>query len=253
MRLFLNELSRSWILYRRYPADVLSGLALLLITFFALLMGAQYIAGPSAQMGERVDSVILGYWLWSLTIFALSNTATMVQGESIAGTLEQVYMAPHSPVRVFVTRAAASMGINVATSLVLLGILLLLTGRRLDFPILLVVPLATVVLSAYGLGLALGGLALVFKRVGRVVNLSQFFLLFLVFVPVEEQAGIAASLLPIAPGAALLRELMARQQGLDPALTAGAVVGGLLYFGIGTLLFRTADRAARKRGLLAQY
>lgn len=253
MRLLLAEFRRSSALYWRYPGDVLSGLAMLFITFFALLMGAQYIAGPAAQLGSRMDSLILGYWLWTLSIFALTNTANMIQSESVAGTLEQLYLSPYGPLRIFVARAIASLGLNLLTSGILLGVMLLLTGRRLDFSLHLLAPLFAVLLGAYGVGLTLGGLALVMKQVSRLVNLTQFFILFLVVVPIEETASTWVRFIPIASGAALLRDVMARRSELDPGWLATALLVGTLTFVLGVGAFRIADRRARHLGLLSQY
>ncbi len=256
MNLFLGELRRIWVLLRRYPMEMVSGLLVLTITFYALVAGAHYMAGSATQFGDRLDSIILGYWLWTLSIFALTNTARSIQTESMVGTLEQVYLSPYGPLRIFLARAAANLGLDFAISLVLLVVMLQLTGRQLSFPAALLLPLIPVVLAAYGLGLGMGGLALIFKQVGRVINLVQFLLLFLVVVPVEtwEASDRAAGyLIPIAPAAGLLRDLMARGLDLDRPRLLLALANGLGYFVLGIVLFALSDRAARRRGLLGQY
>jgi ABC-2 type transport system permease protein len=255
LELLRAELKRTWTLYWRYPMDYVSGLFIMLVTFYALVMGARYIAGPASVFGDRLDSIILGYWLWNMAVFSFSYTATAVNIESMGGTLEQIFLSPFGPVRVFIARSVASLGLNLATSTVLLGVLLLLSGRRLSFPPLIVVPLVTLLLTTYGIGFLVSGLTLLAKRTSQLLTILQFLLLPLVLLPIEAWGayGAGAYLLPIVPSAAVLRGLMARQE-IPPAWSfAVAALSGILYFAGGVILFRVADRQARLRGLLGQH
>lgn len=253
MRVFLIELKRSWTLLRRYPLDLFGTLVALTLTFYGLVLGAKYVAGPSAQFGDRLDGIVLGYWLWTLAIFALTSTAATIQTEALTGTLEQLYLTPLGGLRLFLVRAAASLGINLLSSVVLLAAMLWLTGQRLHFPPTLVLPLLAALLAGYGLGLGAGGLALLYKRVQRLLGLLQIFFLFLVVVPFEEINDVLSSVLPIAPAAALLRDLMARGKDLDGPALAIAMANGGVYLAVGILMFLRADREARRQGLLSQH
>ena len=255
-RVLAAELSRQWAAHRRYPVDFVGGLVILTTSFYALLLGARYISGPAAQFGDRVDALIVGYWLWTVLIFALANIAIDLQSEALTGTLEQLSLSRHGLTRLVLIRALASLTFNIATTLTLLGSMLLLTGRRLSFPPDAVLPLAAVLCGAYGLALGLGALSLLFKRVQNLVQIAQFLLLFLVMAPVETFDGLArvvGFLLPVAPAAALLRSLMAQGQALDLGLFAVAAANGLAYLAAGVWLFHHAERLARRRALLGQY
>lgn len=253
---FVAELSRYWAVYRRYPADFIGSLVILTTSFYALLLGTRYIAGPALQYGERVDAVIVGYWLWTVLIFALSNIAADLQNEALTGTLEQLSLSRHGLTRIMLMRALAALTFNVVTTLALLGSMLLLTGRRLSFPPEIVLPLAAVLCGSYGLSLGLGALALLFKRVQALLQISQFLLLFLVMAPVETFDGparVVGLMLPVTPSAAMLRGLMAHGNAFDPAMFAIAAANALVYLAGGIWLFTRADRLARRRALLGQY
>jgi hypothetical protein len=56
--------------------------------------------------------------------------------------------------------------------------LMALTGARLAFAPGVVLPFLAVLLGGYGLGFAMASLALLYKRVGQLLGLSQFLLLF---------------------------------------------------------------------------
>ena len=254
--LFAAEVRRTWLLARRYPLDFLSGMAMLVITFYAIFLGASYLSGPTAQFGTELDSLIVGYCLWSIARFSVNGIAVGLQTEAMTGTLEQVFLSPFGGLRVILTRAVAGLGINLAVTAALLVVLTALTGHRLSFPPALVLPLAMVPLASYGLGLLLATTALLAKRAGGFLRLSQFLLLFLVMAPIETFAGSARALgyfLPVAPAAAMLRDLMTRDLPFDPAGFSLALANGLGYLLVGLLVFRLAERQARDRGLLGQY
>lgn len=254
--LFLAELKRSWTIVWRYPLQAASGLILTLILFMTLLAGIRYVAGPMSQFGDRLDTMIVGYVLWNTLVFAMGEIASGLEGEGRIGTLEQLFLSPMSGVRIFLTRALAGQTVVLTMNVVILGILLLVTGTSLHFPIALFLPLATAVGACYGIGLMLGSLALVYKRVAPIIQMSQFALIALVMVPFETWQPTSANpffLLPLVPSAALLRDLMARGEALDLFVFAMAVGNAALFLGIGALLFRVAERTAKRQGLLATY
>jgi ABC-2 type transport system permease protein len=135
-------------------------------------------------------------------------------------------------------------------------LLMLISGSRLTFPITLVFPLVSLVMGGYGLAFIMGAGALVFKRVQQVLGVFQFLLLFLLAAPVEEWTGAIAYLryvLPMLPSTGLLRDLMARDLGLDWGGYGLALLNGVGYLAIGLWVFRWAERVAKKRGTLSGY
>ncbi len=256
LRLFVGETRRSWTIYWRYPLNFLGGLVVVFITYFIIIVGVKYVAGPSFQFGDKLSGLILGYWLWNLSIFAFSYTATALRLEAVSGTLEQVYLSPFGTLRVFLIRALASLSINLFTTSILLGILLLMSDRQLSFPPLIVPPLATALMAAYGIGLLMAAMTLLFKQTGEFFTIVQFLMLPSVFIPFEKMTGPWVDLyilVPLAPSAAALRGLMTQQVTPEPTVFLHALINGLLYLAIGTALFRRGDGVARRRGVIGQF
>jgi ABC-2 type transport system permease protein len=221
--LLIGELKRTWIQTRRYPAEVIGGVVILTTVFYGIFLSTQYMAGPTSGFGERLDAVVVGY-----------------------------VGAP----RVFLARAIASLTLRLLLIAIVLGIIMATTGSRLAFPALLLLPLATLILSAYGLAFFIGSFALVLKKVQQVLGLFQFVLLFLLAAPTEDWTGSAkwaANMLPILPSTGLLRDLMARNQGLNWGVWAIALANGIFYFTLGILVFRWAERYAKQQGSLGGY
>lgn len=256
VELFLAELKRSWIQFKRYPTEAISGIIIFAAVFYGLFLSAKYVAGPGLQLGDRLDSIIVGYVLWTLATFILFDVAGTLQNEAQTGTLEQLFISPFNIRRVLLFRAIASLLIQFLIIAVILLIIMVLTGRWLSFPITLVFPLSTLILSGYGLSFALGSLALVLKRVQQLLGISQFVLLFLLTVPIETWVGFlkgSGYFLPMSISAGLLRDVMARQQALDLATLGFAFLNGVVYFTIGITLFRWAERETKRRGRISGY
>ncbi len=254
--LFLAELRRSWIQLLRYSTEAIAGIVITTVVFYGLFLSAQYMAGPNLQFGERLDSVIIGYVLWTLALFIMTDIAGNLQREAQTGTLEQLFISPYSATQVFLTRAIASLSIQLTLLAGILGTIMLLTGSRLSFPLAVLPAFITVLLGAYGLAFAMGSLSLLLKQVQQLLGIFQFALLFLLAVPSESWTGslkLLGLLLPMAPGAGLLRQVMAQGQPLQPIPLLLAMVNGALYLTFGLVMFRLAERETKRRGKLGGY
>lgn len=256
IELFLAELRRRWIEFRRYPVEAIAGIFLFSVIFYGLFLSARYIAGPSFQLGDRLDSIIIGYVLWALVSFIQASIAGELQREAQTGTLEQLFLSRYGAIPVFLMRTLADLTLQLTLIICILLIIMALTGSRLSFPPALLLPFVTVLLGAYGFAFILGSLALLLKRVQQLLFIFQFPLLFLLSVPTETWTGpaqILTQLLPMTTGAGLLRALMARGESLNFTLLIIAFVNGAAYLAVGLVLFRLAEREAKRRGMLSGY
>jgi ABC-2 type transport system permease protein len=256
MSLFLAELKRSFLQMIRYSSEVIGGIIGTTIIFYGLFLSTRYIAGPGLQFGNRLDSIIVGYVLWVLMLFIMGDIAGGLQQEARTGTLEQLFLSPYSASVVFLLRAFASLILNLTINLAILLLIMLLTGSYLAFSLTLLLPLLSVLLGAYGIAFAMGALALTLKQVQQILSVFQFGLIFLFTVPVEtwtDKMRIVGWLLPMAPGAGLLRAMMARGEALNWANWGIALLNGLIYFILGLLLFRWAEHRVKRQGKLSGY
>jgi ABC-2 type transport system permease protein len=254
--LFIAELRRSWLQFRRYPAEAIGLIVITTIFFYGLFLSARYLAGPSLQLGDRLDSIIIGYVLWTLVLFIVTDIAGTLQYEAQTGTLEQLFLSRFGAIKVFLMRTLASLTLQMVIMLTILFIIMGLTGSRLNFPPTLLLPFVTVLMGAYGIAFTMGSLALLLKRIQQLIGIFNFALLFLLATPTETWTpplNILAQLLPMTSGAAILRDLMARGESLNFTKLGIAFVNGVVYFVVGLLLFYLAEREAKRRGMLSGY
>ncbi len=261
LELFLAELRRTWIQFIRYPSEAIVGIFIIVITFYFLFAGASYIAGPDAGLSgasgsERLEVLVVGYIISILVISVLSTTSNSLEQEASTGTLEQIFLSPFRSLTVFIMRAFASLSLRLVIVGISLTAILLITGTQLRFPLALVMPLGTLLMSAYGMAFAVAGLVLVVKRVSQVLGAVQFGLFLLLGSPVETMEGWGRAIAfcaPMVPSAGLLRDLMARELPLNWELYGIALANALFYLGLGFLLFARSERIAKQRGLLSGY
>jgi ABC-2 type transport system permease protein len=256
IELFKAELRRSWITFRRYPMELFGLLFITTTIFYGLFLSARYIAGPGLQLGDKLDSVIIGYVLWTLMIFIIGSIAGALQYESQTGTLEQLFLSRFGATKVILVRSLADLTLQLVFMLTSLFLIMALTGSRLNFPPILLLPFIAVLLGAYGIAFTMGSLSLLLKRVQQLFAIVQFAPLFLLSTPTETWTpplNILAKLLPLTPGAEILRDLMARGESLNFSKLCIALINGGAYFAMGLLLFRLAERESKRRGILSGY
>lgn len=254
--LFIAEFRRKWIEFLRYPTEVAVTIAVFVLLFYGLLLGATYMAGEQPLFGKRLDNVIVGYIVWAMALNSLGSVANEMMRDTQVGALEQVLMSAYGPLSVFVARAVSEALLHLLVILAVLFPILFLAGRWLEFSITTVVPLGSIILSSLGLAFLMGAAAIRFKKTQQLLVLGQFLLLFVVMTPFETWDGLAQQarfFLPMASGVGLLRDQLVRGLGIDWLATVAAYGSGFLYMMIGFLVFRHSMWKAKVRGSLGWY
>ncbi|MFB6200491.1 MAG: ABC transporter permease [Halorhabdus sp.] len=244
---------RDLLVWIRYPVDAITGMGIGVFFFGLMFYGGTLIAGQA--ISETIEGLVIGYFLWTLSIGAYSGITSDIRSEASWGTLERHYTTPFGFGPVILAKAVAIVFRTFLTSAVVLAVMLVMTGTRLDLHMFTVVIVATLAIaSALGLGLAMGGLGVLYKRVGNVVNLLQFGLVGLISAPAFDLWWV--KFLPLVQGSALLQRAMKRGVRLwefDPVALSILVGTATLYLGAGYVAFRLATRRARRLGVLGDY
>ncbi|WP_121822719.1 ABC transporter permease [Halostella salina] len=242
----------------RYPVNTLSQIVSVYLFFAVIFFGGRAAAssvGGVGSLSSTLDGLVVGWFLWTMSLTAYFGLAMNVTRESQWGTLEQLYMSPYG----FGTVMGAKVVANVLESLVwggiVLALMLLTTDRTLAVDLLTVVPISVfAVASVVGIGFVFAGLAMVYKRVENVTQLMQFVLIALIAAPVSEVG--AVRFLPLSQGSAMLQSAM--RDGVHiwefSATNLAVLVGtGVGYAAIGYAVFAYCTGVARRRGVMGDY
>jgi len=171
--LFLNELRRMRTLWWSYRLSAISSLLLHAAIFPVLMLLFQNLAdrhGAAYGSSRQLDS-LLGFLVWYLCMKLLSAMPRMIEEEARVGTLATLFLSPWSLLQIVLLRTAV-LALRYFGETAVLA-LLLTTILQLPLPL---TPLSWLIIfltliGTVGIGLALTGLALVYKSVGPVVTL----------------------------------------------------------------------------------
>lgn len=212
------------------------------VVFFALI-------GRLLESEAQVHFLLLGN---AVMIAAMEGiwALNMVRWEQGTGTVALLVASPSSPVTIFAARGIYMVGDGVLSTVGALLVAAPLFGVELPWPrVLLVVPLTLLVgMSAYSLGIFLGGVVLRKRGIHNIiVNVTNTTLMAIcgVNVPLAFYPGPIewlANVLPLTHGLQAIREVV---DG-DPAATILASAGTqalVICFWLGLALF-TFDRLA---------
>ncbi|MFO8033908.1 MAG: ABC transporter permease [Candidatus Bipolaricaulota bacterium] len=258
MRLYLWSgwaiVYRHLIELKRYAFNTLSTLATVYLVFLLMFFGARILVGGEAMFGDTLEGLIVGFMVWTLSIVAYSELSWALMREAQLGTLEQLYMSPAGFRWVTVCWAMGAFLTSLVFSVPIVLLMMATTGRYLSLDVPSLLPLLLLTVSGvFGIGLAVAGLALVFKRIQAAFQILQFVFVAFLFAPSEPAW---AKALPLNWGTELIGRVMVHgmrlteMPGLDLLILLANAVG---WFGAGFLVFSVLERTARRRGLLGHY
>lgn len=245
-------LKTAWLLkrYRFNTAMMIVGMCLL---FAVVFFGGRAVA-PTVVADSKA-AIVVGFLVWTMAIRSYQTTSGDIRREAQWGTLEQLHLTPFGIGRVVLCTSVVNVVVTLLLGGIILVSMLVTTGTALTLDLATVGPIAVMtVLPVVGIGMAFGGLALLYKRVGEAASLVQFAFVALLAVPIDSHPLL--EYLPLTLGTAMLREAMAGGTGLlefpvsDLATLTVVVV---LYLGGGYLLFGVLQNRARERGVLGHY
>jgi ABC-2 type transport system permease protein len=254
----LAEFKRAYLLEWRYPLDGIGKLIFLYLLFGAITWGNSLL-GPALNVAAfRIGQTerLVGYIYFFLVISTVQNGPNFIREESELGIFEQLCLSPLSLSNIILIRGIST----IATNLVPLVILFLVSAWTLTVEIKLVQPMIVLALilgavGMQGLGFLLSGIALLAKRTQALVNLLTLLLLVLSVTPVAQSQGFVGTLLTWFPFTLSIRLISAGLLDLDMSAIHMIILftSAIALFGIGLAIFQVAEQLALDRGYLGKH
>lgn len=245
--LLLACLQAEWAELRRYWFNTLAALGVSAALFAMLFFGVRAFGSPQADL----SALVVGYYAFSLTNVAFQRLASFLMVEAQVGTLEQLALSPFGLGRVALARMLTYLVSVVAFATVALVITMAIAGLWLRFHLVgFAVMTLLLVGQAYAFGLAMGGLALLFKRVGDLMQLVSLALVVLILVPAE---GVVGYFAPLGQAWRLLQEWLQAGGLAQPSLLAVEVAKTFALLAMGGVVYGVCERQARTRGVFGRY
>lgn len=237
----------------RYPLNSLSSIVTMYGFFLVIFLGGKQVAGTA--FSDSLGGIIVGFFFFTMAQTSLFGAASTTMREAQWGTLEQLFLSPNAFEILVTYRAFLGMLINFCISSVLLALMLITTGEQLAIHAATVFVVGTVsIASVIGVGLVLGGLAVVHKRVNNLFGPIRFGLMFVIAAPFADVPFYR--LLPLSLGSQLLHRSMVEGVTLwefpvGDLLSLVAISAG--YLAVGVVLFHLFVRRGRRQGTLGDY
>ncbi len=242
----------------RYRINLLAQIISIYLFFVLVFFGGRAAigsVGSSGSLESTFDSVIVGWFLWTMAQGAYSGLPRDVTNESQWGTLEQLYMSPYGFGTVMTCKTVVNMVKSMVIGMVILGMMILTTQRTLTIGFVTITVIsALALLSIIGVGFVFAGLAMVYKRVGNVTSLVQFAIIGLISSPSTGYEFVR--LLPLAQGSDMLQRAMLHNMSLwEFSLQDIGILSGtaFVYATGGYVVFQYCSQVARERGVMGHY
>ena len=229
---------------------------------FMVFLGINFFVGNGAFNSEDLAFTLVGFCIWTYSIFAISNMSFALREEQQQGTIEQMFMGSTPFAALLFGRTLSNF--MWTTAVILLGGGTITLGFSLDLDLnwRLVPVLGLTMLGLYGLGFVVAGLTILFKNILSFANLIQNVLLFLngAIVPVTVFPAWMTTVTRALPSTLSIE--VARLVTLNNLTLAAVWANGLLpllvlhsliWFILGLSLYLVAERIARRKGLLGQF
>ncbi len=247
------------LLLARYPINTLATIVTVYLFFAVIFFGgkaaAENVGGGAGALGGTFDGLVVGWFLWTMSLAAYFSLGQSITSESQWGTLEQLFMSPYGFGTVMGASVVAFLLESLLWGAIILPLMLLTTNRDLAVNVLTVGGISVfALLSVIGLGFVYAGAAILYKRVQNISQLMQFVLIGLISAPLAETQVLRA--LPLVQGSAMLQRAMQDGDKLweFPAADIAILVGtGVGYLAVGYFVFDRAQRLARRRGVMGHY
>ncbi|WP_323171590.1 ABC transporter [Natrialba sp. PRR66] len=254
LRLVAAVIEKRVVLLRRYWVNTLMRVVGMYATFAVVFLGGRSLGGADAE--AALDVIVVGFFLFLATSAAYFDVAGSIMREAKWGTLEQLYLSPAGLGRIFSVTTVFNIVLSSGLALVLLALMVVTTGRSVSVDLLTVAPLLVVtILPAIGVGYAVAGLSLLYKRLENVQQLLRFGFAGLIAAPGAVQ-GPALAFLPVSPGSNLITLAMldgTRLWEFPPTELVALFVTSTGYLVGGYLVFLHLVERTRDRGVMGHY
>lgn len=219
--------------------------------FFLLIFLGVTKLGSEVNMAVQ-EKLVVGYLLSMFGISAFSQTAGIITSEAMTGTLEQLFLSPLNVKLLFIVKILNGFVYSIIFMIPSSLLAMTITQVWPAFNLLRTFPLIIMsVIGVWGLGFIMAGLTTLYKKTSAVNMLINFSL-----IPssaVKSYPFSMLSLLPFAPGAYTIMQIITEQKVFPLWWYAFIAVYGLCWFLTGYFFYNKIEAKALKSGSLGHY
>lgn len=254
LNLMKANFRKEFIEMKRYFPNTVALLLTFYIIFLAVFFGIVFIGDP-ASLEANVQYSIVSVMFWSLTMMTMNFIGYSVITEAMRGTLEQLYMSPMGVWKIMFARIVGQFTLQSIIMVILLFAAMLTSGQWLNLNPMTSVPIILITsVSMVGVSYIIAGLAIIVKQIEAFLQIFQFVLMGLVFVPLSVAPFLVFA--PFVKGVNMVRTVMMENLTITELPTSDYVIllaNSGIYLALGLIVFHRCEKISMKKGLLGQY
>jgi ABC-2 type transport system permease protein len=211
--------------------------------------------GDPASFDSNVQYSIVSVVFWGLTMMTMNFMGFAVITEAMRGTLEQLYMSPMGVWKIMLTRVIGQFSLQSVIMIILLFAAMWTSGQWMNLNPMTTIPIMILtMISMVGVSFMIAGLAIIVKQIQAFLQIFQFVLMGLVFIPITVAPYLVFA--PFVKGVNMVRTVMMENLTLTqlPWSDYGIlIINSVVYLILGLIVFHRCEKIAMKKGLLGQY
>ena len=235
--------------FKRYYLNTISFFVTITIIFYLIVLGFRSFGGGTPNMSGSLQSTAIGYFTWIMVISVLTELSWNLMNEMNRGIIEQIFLSPHGPIKIYSYGQIVSLVINIPFLYLVMLIIFKMANLKLVVPPAFFLNMIFLLIQTYGFGMILGGITLKFKRTQALLQISQFAIIGLL---VLDPGGKLGFMIPISPHFKVFRMIMEGEH-VDPMMWIKIFTASLIYYYIGMRIFAYFVRLVKKNGELSIY
>lgn len=236
----------------RYKLELVSGIIFLVITMVGIILGSGKLTSDSiTNTGQKILS---GFFIFFMTNYCINTPSNECSTASNQGNLETIVMFP-IPLHHYIVLQVLFLIISNVLSFIAT---IIITSLILKIPffnpsMISLIPFYIIsIFGGLGMGLALAGLQLLYKKVGYIISLTAIFMsLALAYLP--SSSNLLLEMLPMKSFSSMLKNSVESQSIPSPREAIILVISSVLFYALGVLLFKTMLKKAKVKGSLGVY
>lgn len=237
----------------RYKFSVISDIVVFSLLMIFFLTSRTGTSLSEKYMGADYRTLLLvGYIAWTLSISAISSVGNEISSELSKGTFYRKMHSKYPLVILYLGDLIASFVTQIVVIAGLLIIAKVFWNVSISFSFTIVIALIINLLGMYGIGLIVGGLSVLYKRIGAIVLLIQLGMLFITdTIPISQSLLAVTKVIPLTSCNEVIRTCLSNN--VDTYSFVMLLLSSAIWIIIGGIVFYMSIRKAKRRGNLLYY
>ncbi|MDO5028184.1 MAG: ABC transporter permease [Bacillota bacterium] len=232
-----------------FVSDLVVMTVLLLIFLFS---NTGKSLGDKYGMESYKSLLLIGYFLWMVSITAISSLAAFLNNQAKIGTLPYLIHSAYPLELIVLGEFISSLLVQSIVIVVISLLAKLIFTIDLYFSLVFLLIIVLCAIGMFGLGLIISGLSLYFKRVGALVLVLQMLLLFITdTIPTSTTILRVSRFIPLTMANDVARLYVSQMAYTSQLLEL--FVFALVWLALGVFVFRHSLKEAKKSGILLLY